>query len=107
MKVVFLVQLNTEHILSIVQFSFHLPLIDIHLHVVDLLKKSIPVFQIQDHPIDSNPLESVEFFYASHRLTLQIQLWSIQKYVIMNKLKIVQQPDIVKVSKCEPEFSTK
>jgi hypothetical protein len=34
-------------------------------------------------------------------------LWSIQKYVIMNKLKIVQQPDIVKVSKCEPEFSTK
>ncbi len=70
MRVYFPEKRNTGNIQTVVQFSCHLPLIDIHLHVVDLLKKSIQEFQIWDHPIDSNPLESVEFFYANQRLIL-------------------------------------
>ena len=49
---------------------FHLPLIDIHLHEVDLMKKLIQVFQILFHLIDSNLPESIGFVYANHRLTL-------------------------------------
>ena len=53
------------------------------------LESDIQEFQIQDHLIDSNLLEPVGFFYVSHRSGLRYQLLSIQKYVIMNKLKII------------------